>query len=279
MRRQRFWILLAVLLLASCNLPSGNTPTPDDVPNAIATAVELTTVARMTESANPTALPTLAPIGTSAVTPNSTSCAPTVTATTNANVRSGPDIAYDVIGFLTQGGTAKILGRNNANTWWYIEFAGASNRAAWIAGSVVSASCLPSVLQVVAAPPLPTVTPTSTGQPASNLPDLIASGMQYSPNPARNAQPISIQVKVTNSGAVAAGAFSVVWLSNQDLAGCEWPVPELAAGASQILECEFTYNGNDTANYSVTLIVDSGETVEESNEGNNRRDDTLKVAP
>lgn len=284
--RLRIWFFLTILLLVSCNLPANNTSVPAESPealgaDAIGTAVELTTVARITEAAGSAALPTTAPINTSAATPNPTSCTPLATSTANANVRSGPDIAYDVVGLLSQGGTAKVVGRNEANTWWYIEFAGASSGYAWIAGSVVTTSCLPSVVQVIAAPPLPpTATPTNTKEPeGSGKPDLVASGMQYWPSPAKNAQPISIQVKVTNSGTASAEAFSVVWLSNQDLAGCEWSVSGLNAGASQNLECEFTYDGNETASYWVTLIVDSGGVIEESNEGNNSRDGTVKVAP
>jgi hypothetical protein len=185
-----------------------------------------------------------------------------------------------VVGLLSQGSAAKVLGRNDLNTWWYIEYAGASGGFAWIAMSVVTTACLPSNVQVMSAPPLPpTATATNTKEPeAEGMPDLVASGMQYWPSPAKNNQPVSIQVKVTNSGTVAAENFSVVWLSNQDLAGCEWPLPELAAGASQTLECEFTYDGNETASYWITLIVDSGDDVQESNEGNNKRDATLKVS-
>jgi subtilase family serine protease len=136
-------------------------------------------------------------------------------------------------------------------------------------------------VQVVAAPPLPpTVTPTNTEPPeASGTPDLVASGMQYWPSPAQNAQPIDIQVKVTNSGTGPAAEFSVTWLSNQDLPGCSWSVSGLGAGESKNLDCQFTYNGNATASYWTTLIVDSSGQIAESNEGNNSRDAKLKVAP
>jgi hypothetical protein len=221
------------------------------------------------------------PTNTPTETPSPTPCIPLATANTNANVRKGPDTAYDITGFLEQGKSAEVAGRNDANTWWYIKYADASGGHAWIAGSVVTTSCLPAVVQVVEAPPLPpTATPTNTEVPEpAGVPDLVASGMQYWPSPAKNAQPIDIQVKVTNSGTAPAGGFTVVWLSNQTLPGCDWSVSGLGVGESKTLDCQFTYNGSPTASYWTTLIVDSASQVVEANENNNSRDVTLKVAP
>jgi hypothetical protein len=293
MMRTKIWLSLAavLLLMLSCNLPAGNVPAAGESPqssevDAVGTSVELTTVARMTEAAGSAVPPleadsTTAPLDTPTETPSPTPCIPSVTATTNANVRSGPDTAYGVVGSLSFGAAAEVAGRNDNNSWWYIKYAGASGGYAWIAGSVVTTSCLPSVVQVVAAPPLPpTVTPTNTKPPeVSDMPDLVASGMQYWPSPAQNAQPIDIQVKVTNSGTASAGSFTVVWLSNQSLPGCDWSISGLGAGESETLNCQFTYSGNATASYWTTLIVDSASQIAESNEGNNSRDVTLKVAP
>jgi hypothetical protein len=131
-------------------------------------------------------------------------------------------------------------------------------------------------------PPTPTGTPTSTPTktpPPSSDPDLVASGMQYFPDPAKNAQPIDIQVRVTNNGSVPVGRFVVVWLSNQTRPGCDWVVPKLEPGESKNLKCRFTYDGNPTASYWTTLIVDSQNQITESDESNNRRDTTLKLAP
>jgi len=86
-------------------------------------------------------------------------------------------------------------------------------------------------------------------------------------------------VKVTNSGNAAAGAFAVAWLSNQDLPGCNWNVAGLNAGESKNFDCQFTYNGSPTASYWITLVVDTGGQIAESNEGNNKRDATLHVSP
>ncbi|MCA2002890.1 MAG: hypothetical protein LDL51_13580, partial [Chloroflexi bacterium] len=122
-----------------------------------------------TETPSPNA-PTLPPTASETPSPTETPqsqaaaatvCAPTVTANTVANVRSGPGQVYNVIGSLPEGGTAKVAGKNFDGTWWYIEFAGGSGGFAWIAGSVTSAACIPDTLPSIAAPPTP-IAPTST---------------------------------------------------------------------------------------------------------------------
>jgi hypothetical protein len=138
---------------------------------------------------------------------------------------------------------------------------------------------------VVAAPSLPTAQPQadtsapeatadiSLPPPVAGVPDLVASGMQWSSSPKKN-QPISIQVRVTNSGTGAAGPFTVVWYANQDEVGCTWNSPGLAAGASKNFDCQHVYNDfpTKTSTYWVTLKVDTGNQVAESNESNNARD-------
>jgi hypothetical protein len=288
--RSKVWILAIVfVLILSCNLPmQGAAPVeqatlvPPAAEDAVGTSVALTTAARMMELAvtvpvglPPSETPTIPP----PVVP--TQCTPSVTATTAANIRSGPDTVYDVIGALQQNASTTVAGRNDANTWWYILLPGSTTSYGWISGTVVTASCLPQVVQVVAAPPTP-IQPTSTSTlppPVAGKPDLVASGMQYWPRPAKNGQPISIQVKVTNSGTAPAGNFKVAWLSNQSQAGCSWGVVSLGVGESKNLDCTFTYHGNATASYWITLVVDTTNLVIESDEGNNSRDGTLEVKP
>ncbi len=318
-------VLLSVLvlfsLLASCNMPTAGQPPvtqppqnqPVSVdPNALATAVELTAIARVTEIAG-SAVPatatftTIPPADTATSTPTtavvSGPCSPTITATVNANVRSGPDTAYDVIGSLMLGQTATIVGRNDAYTWWYIDYPGVAGNHAWIAGSVVTSACVPSVVQVVAAPPLPTPTEvladnndsssgdSNGGQNGNNLlplqplvplkpllllkPDLVVTGMQVAPKPAKMGQPVSVQVTVANQGTAAASNFSVQWWSSWALVSCNWSISSLAAGESKTRTCTYTYPG--CSNYDIKAVVDGGALVKESNEDNNSFAGTLLV--
>lgn len=283
-----------VFILSACNLPTAQGDLPESPPVesgdfndvVIGTTVALTTSAKMTELAaasvslaqTPTVTPTTNP---PEVTP--TQCLPTITANVAANIRSGPGTVYEIISFLPQNGSTTVAGRDAENTWWYVLLPGKTSEYGWISGSVVTASCMPETVQIVAAPP----TPEPTEQPAqeddsndeSGTPDLVATGFQYSPDPARNANPIDIMVRVKNNGDGASGSFSVAWLSNQDLPGCTWTVDSLVAGGLVDLVCQFTYNGNATADYTVTLVVDTGNSISESNEGNNSKSFKLKVRP
>jgi hypothetical protein len=297
--RTKSWIFLTIcfLLLASCNLPAANnapTAANPEVPGveAMGTAVELTTIAKLTALAGTTVAtatntPPSAPL---TETPSPTPCTPLVTAVTTANIRSGPGTAYDAVGALPVGGTAKLAGRNDANTWWYIEFVGGVGGHAWISGTVTTATCLPSTVQIVAAPVLPTAQPVadtgssgSTGDTGSSgdtsspaaagQPDLVANGMQFAPEPGQKDHAGSVQVRVTNNGSALASEFTVVWYANQDEAGCTWTVQGLGAGASKALSCPYTYTSarypTASSNFSVWFKVDTGNQVAESNEGNN----------
>jgi len=291
--RTKSWIFLIIcfLLLASCNLPVANeAPAASNAPaaanpevlgvDAMGTAVELTTIAKLTALAGTAvATATNTPAGAPPTeTPSPTPCTPLVTAATTANIRSGPGTAYDVVGTLPVGTTAKLAGRNDVNTWWYIEFVGGVGGHAWIAGTVATASCVPSTVQIVAAPALPTAQPqantdTSGSTTSSGTPDLVAAGMQWAPNPGKKNQPMTIQVRVRNTGSAPAGEFTVVWLSNQSEPGCSWTVSGLNASTTTDLECQFTYTlyPTKTSTFWVTLKVDTGNQVAESNEGNNER--------
>jgi uncharacterized protein YraI len=298
-------VLLSVLvlfsLLVSCNMPAGQTPAGQPPangpaanqpvsdqpvaldPNAMATAVELTAVARVTEIAGSstttsTAIPTATLTATSAI---PTQCSPLVTATVNANVRSGPDTAYDIIGALTLGQTATVVGRNDAYSWWYIDYPAAAGGHGWIAGSVVTPSCVPAVVQVVAAPPLPpTATPTliQLVLPPLELnvlaPDLAVVNMDV---PATVFMPLGkadVTVKVKNTGNADAGNFTVQWWAGSAV-GCSWPVSGLAPGSAKTLTCTYTFP--NIGNYTVKAVVDSGATVNEANESNNVSQESVQV--
>jgi hypothetical protein len=87
-----------------------------------------------------------------------------VTASTNANVRSGPGTAYAVVGGLNEGESARVSGRNSDSTWWQIDYAGGS---AWIANVVVTTNALAQNVPVVSAAPPPA---TSTSVPPTAAP-------------------------------------------------------------------------------------------------------------
>ncbi len=146
-------IVLLWLGILSCSIETSNPPVQDIV-SATLTAIAQSAGALPAQGQPPTATSSPVPPGATAV-PTNTACAPTATANLNANVRKGPGTVYDAVGALLTGQSAPISGKNADGTWWYITFPSAPGGYGWIAGSTVSAACVPASLAVIAAPPTP----------------------------------------------------------------------------------------------------------------------------
>ncbi len=259
--------LLAIwLAIAACNLPSAAPQVATEPPQVNNTAVQ-DTAAQASNTPEPP------PQATETPSPTATPCYAMVTANTNANVRSGPSTDYDINGYLPQGGTAPVAGKNDSGTWWYIEFAGGH---AWIAASVTTATCIPNGLSIVAAPPLPPtpVPPTATNVPPApaGLPDLIVSEFSISPATPIMGQPAHVRIGAYNDGNAAAGQYTVVWYGLSTFANpsCTWTVNHSNAHGGRILECDFVFQSWYPINKTSLVIVDVNNDVEESNEGNNQ---------
>jgi uncharacterized protein YraI len=289
----RGWkIMLIVWLLAmACNLPvaapqTGGEPTLSQQDLA-STAVSIALTAQSGGSVPASPVPptepgsTAAPTATFTEIPTITPCIPTVTATADINVRTGPSTAYDIVGAIPNGGTAHVTGQNDSRSWWYIEFPSGSGRYAWVAGSVTASYCIPDALQYVVAPPLPTpVPPTATTvPPVVKLPDLYISEYSWSPVPPHMGVSFHVRVGVYNQGNAAAGAFVVQWWlsTSAPSATCSWNVASVAAHGGRILECDYTPGG--WANYPSLVVADASGTVNESNEGNNTTSQMLQIKP
>ncbi len=179
-KKRIFLPVLALALAAlSCNLPSGS-----QVQDLAATLTALAPTATQAVGV---------PLSTTTVSPtdavleaSATACAPMITANSNVNVRKGPGTVYDAIGNLTTGGTAPVAGRNGDSTWWYIAFPAGPGGYGWVSGSVVTATCIPTTVAVIAAPPTPL--PASGTCKGNYVWRLIKSGDKVCVSPASKAQ-------------------------------------------------------------------------------------------
>jgi uncharacterized protein YraI len=95
--------------------------------------------------------------------------APTATATTAVNIRSGPSTDYPVLGVAQAGATAEIAGISEDGGWWQVRVSTSlsPDGLAWVSGDytyVVNATDVP----VVAAPPPPE--PVETPPPPPSTP-------------------------------------------------------------------------------------------------------------
>ncbi|MGB6421531.1 MAG: hypothetical protein WBF05_06810, partial [Anaerolineales bacterium] len=67
-------------------------------------------------------------------TPPSQTGALIISANVDTNCRLGPSTLYDIVGYLLADRQSEVRGRNDAQTWWYIENPGKSGAYCWVWG-------------------------------------------------------------------------------------------------------------------------------------------------
>ena len=87
---------------------------------------------------------------------------PIATATVDLNIRSGPGVAYPVLGVLRADHSAAVSGLSPDGDWLQIAYAGAASGYGWVARRYVVVSGELGNVPIVPAPPLPTPSPTPT---------------------------------------------------------------------------------------------------------------------
>ena len=174
MKASRFTIVILILMLsiAGCNLPSNQPVTP----NASTAAAMTVTALAGTEQAGPVTAtatlfatcppPTVASTNTSAPAPapqaTSTPSGTVFVTDVGANCRTGPGTNYDKISSFAQGAYIALVGRTTDNTWWLLK---SGNINCWISGTTGHTSGPLDNIPVVQAPPSPTVAVTPTSYP------------------------------------------------------------------------------------------------------------------
>jgi uncharacterized protein YgiM (DUF1202 family) len=62
-----------------------------------------------------------------------------VTAKTNVNIRSKPNVISEILGLLETGQKANVLGINDNRSWWYIKIPGTESDTGWVITDFVTA--------------------------------------------------------------------------------------------------------------------------------------------
>jgi SH3-like domain-containing protein len=132
MKRRVLIMGLIFILLTACVSP---TPVPTEAP----------TVTFITTSV-PTLTPTAVPAKVDLRVKNKL-----------VNCRFGPGTVYELINELDEGESARVVGRNESFTWWYIRDPGNPNGFCWVSSNVTETQGVVEELPVVQAP-VPTVT-------------------------------------------------------------------------------------------------------------------------
>jgi uncharacterized protein YraI len=190
-----------------------------------------------------------------------------------ANVRTGPDTAYQKLGELNATGTnsAAVRGKNADATWWQIAFAGASDGVAWVFAQLVDLTGDAAAIPVAQAPPLPTAAvptaapaapaapATATALPAAATPTAVPSAllpysqnMRFAPRDdigdvplGHQGQPKSATLQWQINGATRA-ELEITAVQAPDLFDC--PIGNLAS-----------ISPNDAAGKRIPLQLPSGE--------------------
>ncbi|MHC1785033.1 MAG: NBR1-Ig-like domain-containing protein [Anaerolineaceae bacterium] len=111
-------------------------------------------------------------------------------------------------------------------------------------------------------------------------PDLYVQSITLNPNPPVQGQPVQVKVAVYNQGNAATGPYNVVWYagSNFPNQACAWPVDNSNAHGGRVLTCNYPGYSSWYGSLTTRAIVDSGNSVDESNEGNNTLDTNISVS-
>ncbi|WP_420629769.1 hypothetical protein [Candidatus Leptofilum sp.] len=167
-----FFISILFLATLACNAFAGEAEPAISVPPPAVTVVDGTAVpneeAPIADIAPTATLPGGdAGDGTAVANGN-----PFVTILVDLNIRSGPGVVYDRLGFFLQNSTAQVLGQDPVSGWWLVACpSDISAPQCWVSGG--SQYTLGSNIEgvpVAAVPPTPTPVPTATAtsEPAAD---------------------------------------------------------------------------------------------------------------
>jgi hypothetical protein len=159
-KQVHIFLIVIWLVVLSCNLPgvaSNVPPTPESsTPDLVATITAMAALQQNPQTIVITASPEPTATATATNPASPTPCTPIITVTADANVRYGPGKVYDPpLGSLSIGATATVDGKDSTGYWWYIVYPSGPGGHGWISATLVTASCLPTTVAVIPAPPTP----------------------------------------------------------------------------------------------------------------------------
>ena len=93
-------------------------------------------------------------------------------------------------------------------------------------------------------------------------------------------QPVRVRINVYNTGNRRAGPYRVEWWpgENYTAPGCAWNVPGANPRGGRILQCTYAGYPSWYARLVTKVVADSGRAVAETNEADNVRRRTIRVA-
>lgn len=198
----------------------------------------------------------VAPTPTIAATPTPDGATITIRSSTQ-NVRTGPGIAYPILGQLSAGEQARVIGASADNAWVVINYRG---QQGWLATYLLDVFGDLNQVPIINPPPIPTpvIPPTQTPSPE---PDIVIDNVAFQPSIIVPGQPFVANVSVRNLGTIPTGGFAIGGVFPSDNLNLSVPVPSLAPGQVAIIGLSGILTRTGT--YGATIVADVNFQVNE----------------
>jgi len=110
-------------------------------------------------------------------------------------------------------------------------------------------------------------------------PDLYISEFKLTPAVPVKGQPVHVRIGVYNQGTAPAGPFTVKWWAGENYPNpaCAWNIDRMNARGGRILTCTYAGYPSRYSRINTRVKADTGNTVNESAEGNNVRKKRIRV--
>ena len=180
----------------------------------------------------------------------------TVTAQLSANVRSGDNVYFGIVGYLTRGSSASVLGVSSGSGWYYIQLSDGTK--GWIAPNVILKSGDFSTVPVVTPPPsLPIITPTATA-------GLVVNGIALAPAAPVCGQSFNISINVNNPGTTASASDKVYvedasQASTTGTTSATAAIPAINPGGNFVVVVPLTISTNYNTVHQIRATVDGSQ--------------------
>jgi uncharacterized protein YraI len=209
-----------------------------------------------------------------------TSSKPVATFLQGVNVRSGPSTKFNPpIGSFAANQTADIVGKTPAGDWYKVVY---YNGTGWVFAQLMTISGDESQIPVDAGPPIPTDTPVpptpvpATATSSLNV-NIVAGNAYLDPAQPRCGQTFNIYIDVANLGTNAnavGGSISVRDEAGGNVATTNGAFGIIQPGqtAGRVGPIPMTISTNFEEQHKLTIVVDSGSAIGETNEGDNAKE-------
>ncbi len=192
---------------------------------------------------------------------------------TGANVRSGPSTLFNPpLGGFAANDSTEVLAVNTAHDWYKVRY---YNAEGWVYANLASISGNVDSLPIDDGPPIPTLTFTPvppTATPNINV-NLVAGNVTFDRSDITCGETFKVYVDIANFGETRSpgGSLDMVDTSNGLETRTQGVFGEIDPGQTiNVGPIPLTVSTNFSTEHVLAVIIDPGNAISETNEGDNR---------